>query len=94
MRYRLLVGWTSWLIRGVIRFEGLEDKVKDGVDAGPVLLGDGGRIGLSALDFPTVSVVKRLFACDLALVLVGAWYVGAPLDRAECSIREHEYVTS
>jgi hypothetical protein len=72
--------------------EGSEDKIKNGADARPVLLNDVGRIALSAADLRVVSVVKRLLACDLALVLAGARYVGAPLNWAEGSVREREYV--
>jgi hypothetical protein len=67
----------------------LEDNIKDGLDAGPVLLSDAGRIDLSSAEFRPVSVVKRLFACDLALILAGARYVGTPLNRAEASVLAH-----
>ena len=54
----------------------LAGQPKDGVDTGPVLLGDTGRIGLNVADSRAVRVMKRPLACALALVRTGAWYVG------------------
>lgn len=72
--------------------EGMYHQIEDGADTRPILAGDERWVGTGCAYLRAVGIVHGFFVHDLALILLHAWNVSAPVNRTEITTGAGERV--